>query len=176
MALSLTLIGAVLQEATFNALARDGNPLHFRARVATYVDPITQIDTGVQARVEIANLAAVHGWPLQGIFFSTSGDQLAPHMAVHVDDFPVQGGPPGDRADTLQEELLAAMEFLYKNETLVDDPTDPDDGQLIDVSQFFPQVHVWNYPALVERSSPGVGDYLVAAFANQAPGNWWFGQ
>ncbi len=174
MALSLTLVGTILRQSTFDAIAPDGNPLHFRDRAATYVDPITQTDTGLQARDVISSLAAFHGWPLTGIFFSTSGNQKAPHMAVHVDDFPNQGGPPDQRPDRLQEELLAAMEFLYKNEFTVDDPEDPDDGQTIDVSQFFPRIKVWNYPALIPRAEPGVGDYKVIAFgSSNPPGNWW---
>ncbi len=175
MALSLTLIGTTLRQSTFDELAPDGNPLHFRDRAATYVDPISQIDTGHQARVEIGNLAAVHGWPIPGMFFSTSGNQAAPHMAIHVDDFPLQTGAMGQRAEKLQNDLLAAMEFLYKNEREVTDPEDPDFGQTLDVSQFFPRIHVWNYPAVTTRAEPGVGDYQLAVFAKQAPGNWWQG-
>ncbi len=174
MALSLTIpAGTILKESMFDEIAPDGNPLHFRDRAATYIDPITRTDTGLQTRVVIANLVAEHDWPLTGIFLSTAGNQAAPHMAVHVDDFPSQTGAPDGRADKLQETLLLAMEFLYKNEILVDDEEDPDDGQTIDVSQFFPQIHVWNYPALIPRAAPGVGDYQVKTFANSPPGNWW---
>ncbi len=169
MAVSLTLIGTILRQSTFDAIAPDGNPLHFRDRAATYVDPITQTDTGLQTRVVIANLAAEHGWPLTGIFLSTVGNQLAPHTAIHVDDFPSQTGPPDQRPNRLQEKLLEALEFLYKQSVI-----DPDIGP-VDIREFWPAIHVWNYPALTPRGAPGVGDYQLRASASSPPGNWWQG-
>ncbi len=170
MALSLTLIGTTLRQSTFDAIAPDGNPLHFRDRAATYVDPITQVDTGLQVHVVIANLFAAHGDPLTGLFLSTVGDQLAPHMAVHTDDFPNQTGAPGQRADKLGAELVKAAEFLYKKSII-----DPDTGQPVEIREFWPAIHVWNYPALIPRGAPGVGDYLLRASTSSPPGNWWQG-
>lgn len=172
MALTLTGTFTILNQAQFDELAPDGGPLHFRDTQAGYVNPLTMLPTGQQARQIIAAQAATHGWPLTGIYFSSSGGVL-PHFAVHVSEFPVQTGPQSQRADKLQTALLDALEFVYKNEQVVTDPTDPDFGQTTSSRNFWPQVHVWNYPALVPRSVIGVGDYQLAAFTDAPPGNWW---
>jgi len=170
---STTGIFLTLKQSEFDALAPDGNPLHFRLRGVTEIDPFTDVDTGKTARELITDLVAIHGWPLIGIFVSGSG-QSTPHLAIHRSAFPTQTGNPEARAEKLQDALDAALENIYKNEQSITDPTDPDFGQTITLRNFFVNAKIFRYrnDGLYDPS-PAVQDYLMR-LSDVSPGaQWW---
>lgn len=170
---SVTGVWTIMPQGDFNALATDGGFLHFRDRGVNEVNPFTGASSGQTARQHIAALAVTHGWPLVGMFISGSGG-LNPHLVIHISEYPAQTGPQAQRADKLQTAMTNALETVYKNEQTIDDPTDPDFGQTVDLRQFFVNCHIWNYPAAAPRFA-GVGDYAIYVSRDQPPGNWWQG-
>ncbi len=173
----------VLTEATFDAVASDGQPLHFRDRFADgqqtipifYHDQLTDTATGQTARQVIAAQAITHGFPLTGIYISGSGGTV-PHTCIHRSEFPSQNGPPDQRADRLQTEIDAAFEAAYKTSMDVTDPTDPDFGQTKDLRNFWAACHVWNYKNDSNTYTPrvgGAGDFQIYINNKTPPGNWW---
>lgn len=119
-----TFQGEILTEVVFGEL------LHFR-KVETLRIPQfagngaydKQIDSGQTSREYIAGLAAVHGWPLYGVFLSGAGSQ--PDFVLVRQDFPVQGGAPGQRVERLQNAVNAALEGTYKLEPTQEFTADP---------------------------------------------------
>jgi hypothetical protein len=166
--LDISIAGEILTEAIFN------EQQHFRDRGVTERDPLTGNDTGLTARQIIEADVAVHGWPWIGIAFSGSGG-LVPHVTIHRSKFPSQTGNPEQRAEKLQNDLQAALESIYKTQQTIDDPTDPDFGQTVDIRNFWPAVHIWNYRAdnLYVLRSLGSGDYRIIASADQPTPDWW---
>jgi hypothetical protein len=159
-----------LPQADFDAPHPNGGFLHFRPRGVTELDPFTKIDTGQSAREIIAALAAAHGWPLIGIFVSGSGEST-PHLAIHRSDFPTETGNPEQRAEKLQNALDAAMENIYKDEFILDDPDDPDDGQTITARNFWVNTRINTYrnDGLYQPRT----DYQFRVGNSQPTGQWW---
>ncbi len=183
---SITFASTSITQEQFEKTTPGGDFEFFRDRFAdqpsntqpiTYVDPVTGIDTGQQVREVIAAQALTHGWPLVGIYISGSPvfGPTIPHFAVHMSDFPVQGGNPGTRADALQEDLNGFLEGIYKTEQTITDPTDPDFGQAVDIRNFWAVVHVWNYQqsGIYTPREPGPGDIRLLVSDSSPPGNWW---
>jgi hypothetical protein len=170
MGQSLDITG---QWATLPESILDG-ALHFRERAVTERDPFTGADTGQSARQIIAAQAATHGWPLVGIYISGSGG-LVPHFSIHMSQFPVQTGNPEVRAEKLQNDINAALESIYKSEQTINDPTDPDFGQTVDIRKFFAVSKVWNYQqgGLYTPRSPGSGDFAFQVSAQPPGSSWW---
>ena len=143
-----------------------------------YRDPIAEVNTGMTARAVIRQQAALLGWPLVGVYISGSGN--VPHIAIPRTDFPSQGGSPELRADRLSTEMDLAIEGIYKSEAVINDPTDPDFGQTVELRFFFVAIHYWNYHAdnnlYVQRgvdvNDNWVGDFLIKV-DRDPPGNWW---
>jgi hypothetical protein len=137
------------------------------------IDPFTKISTGKTARQIINEQVAVFGLPLVGMYISASGD--IPHLVLHRSQFPAQTGPANLRAEKLQTALQTALDNVYKAQVFIDDPTDPDFGQTIDVRNFWVNVHVWNYrnDGLYTPRRPGSGDFAIYVSDSTPPGNWW---
>lgn len=175
-----TLVLPILDQATFDAQHPNGGPMHFRnqyrdpahTQLITYRDPIANQDTGKSAREVIQDQATAQGWPLIGIYISGWG--RAPHCAIHRLDFPSQTGNPEARAEKLQNALDAALESLYKSTKYIDDPTDPDYGQNIDIRNFWVSTHVWVYRnnGLYDPSFPNP-DYVFRVGDTQPRPGWW---
>jgi hypothetical protein len=173
-----TLALTILREADFEALLDPDDPsrgfLHFRnqyldpdkTQLITYRDPMTDADTGQTARQVIAAQASAHGWPLIGLYISGSGQ--APHCAVHRSSFP--SNPPR-KAERLQDDLNTALEVIYKSEKTIDDPTDPEFGQVIDIRNFWVNTHVFNYreDGLYEPNT----DFIFQVSSEVPHSDWW---
>ena len=146
--------------------------IHFSGD-ALVLDPFTRVSTGKTARQIVNEQAASFGWPLVGMYISASGS--IQHFCVHRSQFPVQTGSPSQRAEKLQNDLIAALERIYKTSLFIDDPTDPDFGKTVDVRNFWTVARVWNYRSdglYVPRIS-GIGDYAFRVSDSTPPANWW---
>ena len=171
----VTGVWTTLPQSDFDMLHPDGvTPLHFHGGPANYLNPVTNTLTGRTTREEILNQVATHGWPLIGIYISTSG-QVARHFCVHRSQFPAQTGSAAQRAEKLQTAIDAAFELLYKSEQTITDPTDPDFGNVVTSRNFWANSHFFSFQnsGLFTPRVNGVGDYAFNVSNDSPPGNWW---
>lgn len=169
MSLDVTGSWTSLPLTTFEEVARDGQPLHFRPRGVTEIDPLTGLDTGQTAQEIIAGHAQTHGWPLAGIYISGSGGSV-PHFALHASQFPTQTGTPAQQADKLTNDIEDALARVYAGAV---------------TGRFFLTSHFWNYRAdglyeprrqqLVNEVVVWSGDFAVYLSTTTPPSTWWQG-
>lgn len=185
---SITGRWTLLTQQAFDELAPDGGPLHFRDRFSDgaqtipllHIGEFNLTPTGLTTRQVIAQQAATFGWPLKGIYISASGQHVIPHTAIHVSMLPTQTGPIDQRPGKVAAAIDLAFENRYKNEVQIDDPTDPDFGQTVELRNFWALSHFWKYQSnnllYTTKIIGGGGDYqfiVVDGRKAQPPANWW---
>ena len=148
--MSLTITGNwnTLTQADFEKEHKSGGWFHFRFSSIV--------------RTQIAALAATHGWPLIGIFWSGSGD--TPSYALHVSEFPTNAPKKADRQ---QDDIDGLMQAIVETEE------QDDSGGSFTGRPFHAVCHMFNYTGTGGAAGTPEIDYKFKLTVSPPDAQWW---